>query len=122
MTSMPLTGKRAERLGESYLRERGLRCAQRNYRCSMGEIDLVMHDGEVLVFVEIRYRANAEFGSAIESIDWRKRRRIVLAARHFLSTGGRSEPRCRFDVLGISGRTQDALTYLWIRDAFTATS
>ncbi|MCC6202890.1 MAG: YraN family protein [Gammaproteobacteria bacterium] len=122
MTPAPLTGTRAEQIAEAYLRQHGLNSIARNYRCACGEIDLVMRDGEVLVFVEIRYRTSARFGSALESIDRRKRHRIVLAARHYLSRRNRPEPRCRFDVLALSGAPPGNLRYDWIRDAFLADS
>lgn len=116
-----LTGTAAERVAEAYLRDQGLRCIERNYRCKLGEIDLVMADGEVLVFVEIRYRAGSDFGSPIETIDAGKRRRVLRTAQHFLQANSRRrEPQCRFDVIGVSGQPPATTSVTWIKDAFTA--
>jgi putative endonuclease len=78
----------------------------------MGEIDLVAADGDVLVFVEVRWRADDRFGGAAASIGPAKQRRLVAAARLYLSHLPR-EPRCRFDVVALeAGRAS------WLRGAF----
>jgi len=107
-------GAQAEALAAAYLQGQGLRLLQRNYRCRLGEIDLVMADGPVLVFVEVRLRRNADFGGAAASITAAKRQRILRAARHYLS--GRPEPACRFDVVLLDALAADRIE--WIRDAF----
>ena len=91
-------GAAAEALAAGYLAARGLTIVQRNYRCRGGEIDLIARDREVLVFVEVRLRRNRAFGTAAESITAAKRRRLRLAARHYLARLGR-EPPCRFDAV-----------------------
>jgi putative endonuclease len=107
-------GKRAEALAADYLQARGLRLLQRNYSCRLGEIDLVLADGPVLVFVEVRLRRSAAYGGAAASITAAKRRRILRAARHYLS--GKSERPCRFDVILLDAL--DAARIEWLRDAF----
>lgn len=106
-------GKDAEARAEALLTHEGLRPVARNYRCRGGEIDLVMRDGEHMVFVEVRFRSHGGYGGAAASIDHRKQQRLVLAARHYLVSSGWSGP-CRFDVVAFEpdrgGR--------WIRDAF----
>lgn len=96
-----------------YLLERGLRLRERNYRCRFGEIDLVLGHGETLVFVEVRQRRSLSHGGAAESIDARKRSRLLATARHYLSRL-RSLPACRFDavLVGADGGVE------WIQDAF----
>jgi putative endonuclease len=97
-----------------YLEGRGLRLVTRNHRCRHGEIDLVMRDGDTLVFVEVRYRRSQRFGSAADSVDVRKQRRLTAAAGHYLQRHPTPLP-CRFDVLAIgAGDRVD-----WIRHAFT---
>lgn len=86
-----------------------------NYRCRFGEIDLVMRDGEALVFVEVRMRSREGFGGAAASIDWRKREKLVRAARHYLSRLPQV-PACRFDAVLIDGEGRPQ----WIRSAFDA--
>ena len=105
-------GAQAEVLAAEYLQGRGLRLLQRNYRCRLGEIDLVMADGPVLVFVEVRLRRNADFGGAAASITAAKRQRILRAARHYLS--GRPEPACRFDVVLLDALAAERIE--WIRE------
>jgi putative endonuclease len=108
-----LLGKFAENLAEKLLASRGLRILQRNYRCRMGEIDLIVQDGDSVVFVEVRSRSRRDYGSAAESITLTKQRRIIAAARHFLATLPRI-PACRFDVVTLdeSGESE------WIKSAF----
>jgi len=106
-------GKEAEDRAAALLLQRGLHLVQRNYRCRGGEIDLIMRDGNCVVFIEVRYRGRTDFGDALSSVDQRKRQRITLAARHYLATSGWAGP-CRFDVIGFGC---DAKAQ-WIRDAF----
>ena len=92
----------------------------RNYRCRRGEIDLVMRDGDVLVFVEVRRRTSRVFGGGAASIDARKRTRLVAAAEHYLMSHRIGDHRpCRFDVVAIDGPYRHAAIE-WIRDAFDA--
>jgi putative endonuclease len=106
-------GTQAEEQALGFLRSRGLHLKTRNYRCRLGEIDLIMTDGETLVFVEVRMRRNRAFGGAAESITPRKRTRLIAAARHYLA-GKRALPACRFDAVLIES---DAAP-VWIKDAF----
>jgi putative endonuclease len=107
-------------MAERYLIAGGMRCITRNYRCKAGEIDLIMADGEVLVFVEIRSRSDSQFGSPIETVTATKQRRIIRAARHYLQSHFRTaEPPCRFDVIGVHGIAA-AAPIDWVKDAFTA--
>jgi putative endonuclease len=113
-----LRGRAAEDQALAHLQRAGLRLVARNYRTpgrGGGEIDLVMQDaGGVLVFVEVRARANAAHGGAAASVTAAKRRRIVLVARHYLLRHGALRP-CRFDVVAIEGGALQ-----WLQAAFTA--
>lgn len=115
MARTQLIGREAERRAQTVLVRQGLTAVTSNYRCRGGEIDLVMRDGDCLVFVEVRYRSRDDFGGALSSIDRRKQERLVLAARHYLASSGWSGP-CRFDVVAIGRRSGEE----WIRDAFSA--
>jgi putative endonuclease len=108
-------GEAAERLAERHLRAHGLVLCERNYRSPHGEIDLIMRDGEILIFVEVRQRSNPRFGSAVDTIDGRKQRRLQLTAEHYLQRQ-RSVPACRFDVVSLN-REGDIH---WIPGAFDA--
>jgi putative endonuclease len=109
-------GEEAEELAARFLAGRGLVIVARNYRTRFGEVDLVAHDGATLVFVEVRARSWSAYGGAAGSVDAHKQRRLVAAARHYLSRL-RAEPPCRFDVLTVQG-PQGAPA--WIRGAFEA--
>jgi putative endonuclease len=113
-------GSEYEREAERFLTARGLRPVTRNFRCRLGEIDLIMEDGETLVFVEVRYRQSVRFGSPLESVTDRKRERVIRAAQYYLAGAGTYRDRpCRFDALGITGNARP-LRIDWIKDAFSA--
>ena len=106
-------GQEAETRAAEYLAGRGLRVLERNFRVRGGEIDLICRDGASLVFVEVRQRSRSDFGGAGASITAAKRRRIVLAARHYLL--GKVDCDCRFDCVLIDGERLE-----WVKDAFAA--
>lgn len=110
---MNRAGARAEDLCAGLLRSAGLRLLERNWRCRLGEIDLIADEGGVLVFAEVRMRRGFGFGGAAESLTAAKRARIVAAARLYLSR--RPEAQCRFDVFLVDGPAGDVK---WIRGAF----
>jgi putative endonuclease len=109
-------GVAAEALAARFLEGRGLKIVVRNYRCRLGEIDLIARDGRTTIFVEVRRRRSSAFGGAAGSITLRKRTRLIRAARHYLSRMD-ALPACRFDALLIEG---DPPRIDWIRDAFGA--
>lgn len=108
-----MKGVDAESAALAFLRKEGLELLERNYRCRMGEIDLVMKEDETLVFVEVRQRSNMDFGGARESITTGKKERILKAARHYLSRFD-FIPECRFDAVLLDGEGGME----WIRGAF----
>lgn len=112
-------GVDAEQAALAHLQSNGLRLIARNYRCTGGELDLVMLERQELVFVEVRYRRSEQFGGAVPSVDADKQQKLRLAAETFLQNHPRQPyATCRFDVVAISG---DAPKYRidWIRDAFS---
>jgi len=113
---MNRAGARAEELCAELLRKAGLRVLARNWRCRHGEIDLVAEEGRTLVFAEVRYRSDARFGGAAESVTAAKRARLLAAARLYLAR--RPDADCRFDVLLLDAL--EASRVQWIRNAFTA--
>ncbi len=112
-------GEWAERLAQEYLQDRGLSLRERNVRSRGGEIDLVMQEGETVVFVEVRYRQGARFGGALPSVDGAKQRRLLRAAAAYLQQHWRTPPPCRIDVLAIEGAPQKPAIE-WIRNAIEA--
>lgn len=108
-------GKHFELMAEQRLQSAGLQPLWRNYRCRGGEIDLIMRQGQTLIFVEVRYRADRRHGGAAASITRTKQQRVQLAARHYLQQHGLNEAQqaCRFDVVVFEGNTSE-----WIQNAF----
>lgn len=113
-------GRQAEALACRYLQQRGLRLISQNWRCKRGELDLVMLDGDTVVFVEVRYRRHRAWGGALESVDSRKQEKLIRAAQLYLQQDSRlAKHPCRFDVVALdqSGTGQKPN---WIRNAFDA--
>ena len=114
-------GQRAEDQALELLRHAGLTLVARNYHCPQGELDLVMTQGETLVMVEVRYRRNRGFGSAADSVNARKREKLLRAAQHFLQQDARYRRQTlRFDVVAINETGADRIEMDWIQDAFHA--
>ncbi len=102
-TAAARMGRRAERHAERLLRRHGLRTLARNYARRTGEIDLVMLDGDVLAFVEVRYRAAAAWTSGLASVNVEKRRRLTRTAERYLAEHPEHQYRAiRFDVVSAS--------------------
>ena len=93
----------AERLARAYLEGRGLVTLEANVPSRGGELDLVMRDGQAIVFVEVRQRGHAGFGGAAESLDARKRAKVRRAAERWLARHGRHEDPVRFDAFLVDG-------------------
>jgi putative endonuclease len=91
---------------------------ERNFRCRSGEIDLIMRDGTTLVFIEVRMRRQSRFGSAAESINASKLRRIRSAAALWLRITHCCDP-VRLDVITLDGEDCDTARIAWIRGVDT---
>lgn len=108
-------GKEAEQIAESWLIKQGLQLIQRNYRCRLGEIDLIMRNKTHLIFIEVRFRKNQRFGGAALSVDWQKQRKIMRTARAFLAYHPfYANYPCRFDIIAFEGN----LLPIWYPNAF----
>lgn len=117
---MPPAGKGQEEELHAcrYLQAQGLQLRERNYRCRHGEIDLIMDDGDSVVFVEVRYRGHRAYASGAESVDRRKQMKLTAAAAHYLQHHREAARRpARFDVIALApGAGEHALD--WIKNAF----
>lgn len=113
-TALQVIGDAGEELALAHLLEQGLHLVTRNFRCKCGEIDLIMTQGETLVFVEVRARKNSTYGGAAASVTASKQRRIVNAAQRYLQRY-RMPPACRIDVIAI-----DDGKLVWHRNAIEA--
>ena len=116
MISRVTQGARAEDLALRHLEAQGLTLVMRNFRCRAGELDLIMREGEYLVFVEVRSRRYIRYGTPAESVTRTKQQKLLCAAALYLQRQHLDLP-CRFDVVAIL-QTGDALRVEWIRDAF----
>lgn len=113
------TGAAAEAAARAHLERAGLRFLAANVNYRVGELDLVMRDGDTIVFVEVRYRSERGFGDGLASITTTKRRRISLAAQAWLAANPKfANLSCRFDALAASGNPQ-APDFTWLKNAFT---
>ncbi|MDT8363696.1 MAG: YraN family protein [Nitrosomonas sp.] len=110
---MMLKGRDAEKQAELFLSQHALRLIVRNYRCRFGEIDLIMQDGNTLVFIEVRMRNSDRYGGAAASITVTKQAKIIQTAKHYISRQDYDMP-CRFDAILISGNREIE----WIQNAF----
>jgi len=104
----------------THLAQAGLALVARNYSTRFGELDLVMRDGETLVFVEVRYRRDTRFGGAAASVTRRKRERLIRAATGFIGAHAQyAHCACRFDVVTFEGDGEHARGR-WKKAAFDA--
>jgi putative endonuclease len=112
-------GNQGETFALAHLEAKGMRLVDRNYRWRGGEIDLIMRDGEVLVFVEVRSKSGAAHGTPLETIDYRKRRQIERCARQYLAhkkVG--ADVCCRFDAVGVLIPDSSQIEIVHVPDAF----
>ena len=97
------TGTGYERKAGAYLESLGYKIVTYNYRCRLGEIDLIAKDGAYYVFCEVKYRADERKGSPLEAVDARKQQKIFRTAMYYLTEQQLEDVPCRFDVVGIEG-------------------
>lgn len=111
-------GIHAEERAAQWLGAAGAKLLLRNYRCKMGELDLIARHGNTLIIAEVRLRSSARFGGAAASITWAKRRRIVRTTRHLLARHPALQKLAvRFDAVLLDG---EAGEIEWIKGAFDA--
>ncbi|MFD2229275.1 YraN family protein [Alkalimarinus sediminis] len=99
MSNTTKKGAHYEELAYRYLQRKGLSLLEKNFHHRQGEIDLIMRQGETLVFIEVRYRKASAYGSAEESITYRKQQSIISTANYFLMKKKLWDNPCRFDVI-----------------------
>ncbi len=124
---MPVKGKTTRTIGEEteslacqYLQAQGLRLLERNFSVALGEIDLIMKDRHSLVFIEVRYRRNNNFGSGAETITPGKQRKLLATAACYLQRNPQQADRpARFDVVSMV-MENSRYSINWIRNAFQA--
>ncbi len=100
-----------------YLQQQGLKLLTRNYHSRGGEIDLIMQDNNVLVFVEVRFRKSTAFGTAAETVNRTKQSKLIHTAEQYLQRHRVVHDSCRFDVVGVSP-ADSGYRMQWIQNAF----
>jgi putative endonuclease len=98
-----LTGRRGEAQAEQFLKKAGLKIIARNVRVGYDELDLIVQQGDTLVFVEVKTRANEDFGRPVAAVNRAKRRKLSRAAMHFMKNRKLRPPYIRFDVIEVVG-------------------
>jgi len=115
-------GDRGEALALGYLVKKGYTPVERNYRTRCGEIDLILNDGDILVFVEVKLRRGTGFGDPLEAVTSRKQARIRLIAEQYLAERGEDFAggfdAIRFDVVGILLTRSGSPEVSHVEDAF----
>lgn len=118
-TTQQTTGNRAENDALAFLIQKGMQLLDRNFSCYVGEIDLIMRDATHIVFVEVRFRSRARYGSATESITTGKMKKIIRAATMYLQMKKwLHKVNSRFDVIAID-LTEKGQQITWLKNAFT---
>lgn len=118
--SRHILGRTGEELAARHLAQLGYEIVERNVSLKVGEIDIVARDGPVYVLVEVRTRRGEEWGSALASVDARKQRRLVRAARAYIAARGLYDATFRFDVVAITWDGAGSSPRIeHIEDAFT---
>ena len=95
-------GKLGEDLAFKKIKRIGYKCLARNYRCPLGEVDLIAKDGDTLVFIEIKTRKGKSLGYAKEAVDGRKRRQLSKVALTYIKANDCWHMKSRFDVVAIN--------------------
>lgn len=113
-------GKKGEELAVSFLKKKGYQILEKNYRCRLGEIDIVAKDKEKIVFVEVKTRSSLTFGLPQEAVNHPKQLRLTRLALTYLSYHKLKDTSCRFDVVCISTEGKKPKIHL-ITNAFPAT-
>jgi len=92
-------GRRGEKLARKFLRKEGYRYLTGNFTTAQGEVDLIMVDGQTVVFVEVKTRRDEDFARGETAVNFGKQKRIESAARGFINKNNLQECPCRFDVV-----------------------
>lgn len=112
-------GRAGEEAAARFLKRRGYRIVERNFRTPFGELDIVALKGGDLAFCEVKSRTGGDLEEALSAVDERKRERMVRAAAYYLLHKGAAGKRCRFDVIALlNGR--EGWKIVHVRDAFEA--
>lgn len=105
-------------MAKKFLKKKGFKIIDENYRTRWGELDLIVQDGKVLVFVEVKTRSQKTFGSPLSAVTAEKQRRLIRMAKTYLTERNLSDVATRFDVIGIKTQNGHPPEIDWIPNAF----
>ena len=94
-------GLSGEECAADWLAKEGYVILERRFRCPMGEIDIIARQGRIIVFVEVKARRSAGYGSPAEAVTWGKQRKLLRTAQLWLLQKGLTEAACRMDVIEV---------------------
>jgi putative endonuclease len=117
-----MTGIEGEAIAADYLIKRGYKVVEQNFRCSIGEIDLIAWEGETLVFVEVKARSSSQFGGPEGAVTLRKQEKIIRVASAYLQQKKLFTALCRFDVVGVVKEGTGGVTINLFQNAFEGRS
>ena len=112
-------GQTSESFALQYLVDNGLQYLTKNYRNRQGEIDIILLEDDIYVFVEVKYRKNNQFGGAISAVTYKKTQKIKQCAKFYLQQEGLNEYNtpCRFDIIALEGDINKP-QITWLKNAF----
>ena len=105
-------GKASEIIAADFLKEKGYKILETNYKNKIGEIDVIALDGDYIVFVEVKARISQKFGHPFEAIDERKQQKIKMVASLYLTIKRKTNRKCRFDAIAILGQNDYEITHI----------
>jgi putative endonuclease len=111
-------GQWGEKQAAAFLKKAGYKILKMNFRCPLGEIDIIAREKKTLVFVEVKTRTSEDFAKPVEAITPHKMRRICNIARYYLKQPGLKDTDCRMDVVSVEPHSGGKADIKLIKDAF----
>jgi len=113
-------GKKGEQIAAQFLKSKRISIRELNFRCSLGEIDIIAEQADVIIFIEVKTRSSENYGLPEEAVNYAKQQRLIQLAMHYLQKEGMEDRSCRFDVISILMKNNKPEKIEHIVDAFSA--
>lgn len=107
-----------EEMALDMLLKTGMQLLEKNFRCRLGEVDLILRDKDTLVFVEVKLRKDTAHGLAAQAVNFSKQKKIIRVAQYYLQGSGLKNPFVRFDVVGVEKKSSGEWSCIHYRHAF----
>ncbi len=111
-------GREGEAAAEAYLKKKGYRIIEKNFRCKLGEIDIIAEQDGIVVFIEVKARADHQYGHPFNAVTPSKQRKIIQVAQSFLAKHRLLEKPTRFDVIGLTADPENDFRIELLENAF----